>query len=158
MYVTCKVTLIAWLWPVHVLWHCSWSLQIICLFSYLCRSLAAVCQESPNFTANLSIFLLPALLPSWFMGKLYKYWVTVWVSISQLNTFQRECQLTVACRGGSHFQVAMDTSYHAWSTQAPCWPKGTSSQAPLLVTSLMKFKIYDLVCLIISFLDIFPPL
>ena len=87
----------------------------------LCRSLAAVCQESPNFTENLCRFLFPALLLSWFMDKLVKYWVTVRVSISQLNTFQRECQLPAevvpTCR------VAMITSYHAWSAQVPCWPK-----------------------------------
>ena len=68
-----------------------------------------VCQERPNFTANLCGSLLPALRPSKFMGKLDKYWVTVCVSISQLNTFQHECQLTLACRGGSYLQVAMDT-------------------------------------------------
>ena len=41
------------------------------------------------------------------MGKLDKYWVTVCVSISQLNTFQHECQLTLACRGGSYLQIAV---------------------------------------------------
>ena len=34
MHVTCKVTSIAHLWPVYVLSHCSWSLQIICIFSW----------------------------------------------------------------------------------------------------------------------------
>ena len=57
------------------------SLPVACLYSVTLQLIfadhlhirlifAAVCQKRPNFTANLHRFLLPALPPSWFMGKL----------------------------------------------------------------------------------------